>query len=155
MQKILIVEDDPTIIAALEQYLRTEGFDPASAGGEREALRKMDALSPELLLIDLSLSDGDGFAVCRAAKERGIPSVFLTASGDENSVVNGLELGADDYISKPYRPRELVSRIRSVLRRNGGGQSVVKLAASRSIRRKGSLRGTGSLCRSPPSSSGF
>ncbi|MBO6052210.1 MAG: response regulator transcription factor [Clostridia bacterium] len=127
MQKILIVEDDPAIITALEQYLRREEFDPVSVKGEREAVRLMDAVSPEILLIDLSLADGDGFSVCRAAKERGIPAVFLTASGDENSVVKGLDLGADDYISKPYRPRELVSRIRSVLRRNGKGQSVVKL----------------------------
>ena len=127
MQKILIVEDDPAIVTALEQYLRTEEFDPVSAKGEREAVRLMDAFSPELVLIDISLSEGDGFSVCRAAKERGIPSVFLTASGDENSVVEGLDLGADDYIAKPYRPRELVSRIRSVLRRNGKGQSVVKL----------------------------
>ncbi|MBO7403832.1 MAG: response regulator transcription factor [Clostridia bacterium] len=127
MQKILIVEDDPAIITALEQYLRREEFDPVSVKGERDAVRLMDAVSPEILLIDLSLADGDGFSVCRAAKERGIPAVFLTASGDENSVVKGLDLGADDYISKPYRPRELVSRIRSVLRRNGKGQSVVKL----------------------------
>lgn len=127
MQKILIVEDNTTIITALEQYLRTEEFDPVSAAGEREAVRLMDAFSPELVLIDISLADGDGFSVCRKAKERGIPAVFLTASGDENSVVEGLDLGADDYISKPYRPRELVSRIRSVLRRNGKGQSVVRL----------------------------
>ena len=127
MQKILIVEDDPAIVSALEQYLRGEEFDPVSAAGEREAIRMMDAAAPELLLIDLSLADGDGFAVCRAAKERGIPSIFLTASGDENSVVRGLDLGADDYIAKPYRPRELLSRIRSVLRRRGKGQSVVKI----------------------------
>ncbi len=129
MHKILIVEDDPAIVSALEQYLRTEGFDPVSARGEREALRLMSGASPELVLIDISLSDGDGFSVCREAKDRGIPSVFLTASGDENSVVEGLDIGADDYIAKPYRPRELVSRIRSVLRRNDKGQSIVKLGS--------------------------
>ena len=129
MQKILIVEDDPAIVSALEQYLRGEALDPVAASGEREALRLMDAVSPGLLLIDLSLADGDGFSVCRAAKERGIPSIFLTASGDENSVVRGLDLGADDYIAKPYRPRELLSRIRSVLRRSGKEQSAVKLGA--------------------------
>ena len=127
MQKILIVEDDPAIVSALEQYLRGEELDPVAASGEREAIRLMDAVSPGLLLIDLSLADGDGFSVCRAAKERGIPSIFLTASGDENSVVRGLDLGADDYIAKPYRPRELLSRIRSVLRRSGKEQSAVKL----------------------------
>ena len=129
MQKILIVEDDPAIVSALEQYLRGEELDPVAASGEREAVRLMDAVSPGLLLIDLSLADGDGFSVCRAAKERGIPSIFLTASGDENSVVRGLDLGADDYIAKPYRPRELLSRIRSVLRRSGKEQSAVKLGA--------------------------
>ena len=89
MQMILIVEDDPAIVTALEQYLRTEEFDPVSAKGEREAVRLMDSFSPELVLIDISLSEGDGFSVCREAKARGIPSVFLTASGDENSVVEG------------------------------------------------------------------
>ena len=145
MQRILIVEDDRAIIAALEQYLRTEDFDPVSATGEREAVRLMDAFSPELVLIDISLAEGDGFSVCRCAKERGIPAVFLTASGDENSVVEGLDLGADDYISKPYRPRELVSRIRSVLRRNGKGQRVVKLGGVSVDTDKGTVKKDGEV----------
>ena len=74
--------------------------------------------------MDLTLSEGNGFGVCAAAKQRGLPVIFLTASADENSVVSGLDMGADDYIAKPFRPRELVSRIRSVLRRYSNSQTV-------------------------------
>ena len=125
MQKILLVEDDTAIIRALEEYLRGEGFDTVCVSGEQEAIRVMERGGIDLLLIDIALADGNGFGVCRAAKEHGLPSIFLTASGDENSVVRGLDIGADDYISKPFRPRELVSRIRSVLRRSGKVQSTV------------------------------
>lgn len=80
-----------------------------------------------MLLIDISLADGNGYAVCAAAKEKSPAAViFLTASGDEYSVVTGLDMGADDYINKPFRPRELVSRIRSVLRRTGKSQKLLK-----------------------------
>lgn len=80
-----------------------------------------------MLLIDISLADGNGYAVCAAAKEKSTAAViFLTASGDEYSVVTGLDMGADDYINKPFRPRELVSRIRSVLRRTGKSQKLLK-----------------------------
>lgn len=127
MHKILIVEDDVTIIRALEAYLRGEGFETFAVSTEREALAGMEPGAVDLLLVDISLAEGSGFAVCGAAKERGLPVIFLTASGDENSVVRGLDMGADDYIAKPFRPRELVSRIRSVLRRSGKTTSVVNL----------------------------
>lgn len=127
MKKILIVEDDATIIRTLEEYLRAESFDTVAVSDQQKAVSAMERENVDLLLLDISLADGDGFAVCRAAKEAGLPVIFLTASGDENSVVQGLDLGADDYISKPFRPRELLSRIRSVLRRNGKTQSVVTL----------------------------
>ena len=84
----------------------------------------------DLLLVDLSLSDGSGFGVCAAAKGLDLPVIFVTASGDEGSVVAGLDMGADDYIAKPFRPRELVSRVKSVLRRCGS-QSVLSLGALR------------------------
>ena len=87
----------------------------------------MAAAQPDLALVDISLAEGNGFAVCAEAKRLGIPVIFLTASGDEYSVVAGLDMGADDYIAKPFRPRELVSRIRSVLRRTGKGRRVVTL----------------------------
>ena len=129
MPKILIVEDDITIIRTLEAYLLSEGFETVSVSGQRQALSALEKEIVDLLLLDISLAEGSGFAVCEAAKERGLPVIFLTASGDENSVVRGLDMGADDYIAKPFRPRELVSRIRSVLRRSGKTKRVVMLGS--------------------------
>ena len=129
MQKILIVEDDATIIRTLEEYLRTEGFDTVAVSDQQNAVSAMERENVDLLLLDISLAEGNGFAVCKAAKEQGFPVIFLTASGDENSVVQGLDMGADDYIAKPFRPRELLSRIRSVLRRSGKTQSMVTLGS--------------------------
>ena len=129
MSKILIVEDDITIIRTLDAYLHSEGFETVSVSEEREALTAIVNENVDLLLLDISLAEGSGFAVCEAAKERRLPVIFLTASGDENSVVRGLDMGADDYIAKPFRPRELVSRIRSVLRRSGKTNSVVMLGS--------------------------
>ena len=116
MQKILLVEDDRTIIRSLEAFLSEEGFEVDSVSTQFEAENHMEE-GYALLLLDISLAQGSGFEVCRKAKEKGIPVIFLTASGDEMSVVKGLDMGADDYIAKPFRPRELVSRIRSTLRR--------------------------------------
>ncbi len=129
MSKILIVEDDISIIRTLDAYLHSEGFETVSISGEREALAVIENENVDLLLLDISLAEGSGFAVCEAAKGRGLPVIFLTASGDENSVVRGLDMGADDYIAKPFRPRELVSRIRSVLRRSGKTKRVVMLGS--------------------------
>ncbi len=129
MPKILIVEDDFTIIRTLEAYLFSEGFETVSVSGQRQALSALEKEIVDLLILDISLAEGNGFAVCEAAKERGLPVIFLTASGDENSVVRGLDMGADDYIAKPFRPRELVSRIRSVLRRSEKTNSVVMLGS--------------------------
>ena len=80
-----------------------------------------------ILLVDVSLSDGNGFLVCRMAKEKGLPVIFLTASSEENSVVRGFDNGADDYIAKPFRPRELISRINNVLRRYGDSSNEVMI----------------------------
>ena len=129
MSKILIVEDDITIIRTLDAYLHSEGFETVSVSEEREALTAIVNENVDLLLLDISLAEGNGFAVCEAAKGHGLPVIFLTASGDENSVVHGLDMGADDYIAKPFRPRELVSRIRSVLRRSGKTNSVAMLGS--------------------------
>lgn len=129
MQRIFIVEDEAAIIRALEEYLHIEGFDTDSVSGESEAMQYIKHENIDLVLLDISLCEGSGFNVCKAAKEHGLPVIFLTASGDENSVVRGLDMGADDYIAKPFRPRELVSRIRSVLRRSGKAQSVVALGS--------------------------
>ena len=129
MPKILIVEDDFTIIRTLEAYLLSEGFETVSVSGQRQAISALEKEIVDLLILDISLAEGNGFAVCEAAKGHGLPVIFLTASGDENSVVRGLDMGADDYIAKPFRPRELVSRIRSVLRRSGKTNSVVMLGS--------------------------
>ena len=127
MEKLLLVEDDPTLIRMLTSFLTTENFQITSATGQKAAAEAMEADRPDLALVDISLAEGNGFAVCANAKELGVPVIFLTASSDEFSVVTGLDMGADDYISKPFRPRELVSRIRSVLRRAGKRQSIITL----------------------------
>lgn len=118
MTKILLVEDDSQIAAYLGELLRAEGFDTQIAGSKKEAGECLLAQDFDLVLLDVSLPDGNGFSICAEVKRKyEIPVVFLTASGDEYSVVAGLDMGADDYIAKPFRPRELISRIRSVLRR--------------------------------------
>lgn len=118
MTKILLVEDDGQIAAYLGELLRAEGFDTQIAGSKKEASECLLVQAFDLVLLDVSLPDGNGFSICAEIKrEYEIPMIFLTASGDEYSVVAGLDMGADDYIAKPFRPRELISRIRSVLRR--------------------------------------
>ena len=130
MNKLLIVEDDAAIARSLAEFLRGEGFAVQTAPGQREAEALLGPGAFDLLLVDLSLSNGSGFGVCAAAKAFALPVIFVTASGDEGSVVAGLDMGADDYIAKPFRPRELASRVRSVLRRCGS-QSVVTLGPVR------------------------
>lgn len=126
MIKILLVEDDMSIVKTLSEILSKEGISVDYATGQASALEKIAETSYDLLLLDIFLADGNGFAVCSAAKAKAdTPVIFLTASGDEYSVVTGLDMGADDYIEKPYRPRELISRIKSVLRRYGKTQSII------------------------------
>ena len=120
MTKILLVEDDVTIIKNLTEFLNKEGFAVQNAKGQTKSLELMNYEKFDLVLLDVSLADGNGFAVCSSIKQNyDIPVIFLTASGDEYSVVTGLDMGADDYIAKPFRPRELISRIKNVLRRSG------------------------------------
>ena len=127
MTRILLVEDEPAIVSSLSEYLSSEGFSVDHADGMRGAMEKLENNSFQLVLLDVSLADGNGFSVCSAIKSRHeLPVIFLTASGDEASIVAGLDLGADDYIAKPFRPRELVSRIRNALRKYGAS-SVIAL----------------------------
>lgn len=127
MTKLLLVEDDTTIVENLQEFLTVEGFTVIAVPGQKQALEKLETESFDLVLLDISLSDGNGFAVCSYVKQNtDTPVIFLTASGDEYSVVSGLDMGADDYISKPFRPRELVSRIGVVLRRTGRAQAVLE-----------------------------
>lgn len=127
MERLLLVEDDSALIRTIRSFLTGEDFWVASVIGQSAAAKAMEEQPFDLALVDISLADGNGFSVCAEAKEHGIPVIFLTASGDEHSVVMGLDMGADDYIAKPFRPRELVSRIRGVLRRSGKRQSVARL----------------------------
>ena len=126
MSKLLLVEDDQSIVSSLSDYLGNEGFKIENAPGQKEAIEKLDNDQYDIALVDIQLSNGNGFSVCSAIKERGtMPVIFLTASDDEYSVVAGLDMGADDYISKPFRPRELLSRINSVLRRTKNTQNII------------------------------
>ena len=128
MKRIFLVEDDKEIAKNLVLLLRSEGFTVTHASTRGEALAKLAGNKFDLALIDISLPDGNGFTVCTEIKETGdIPVIFLTASGDEASVVTGLNMGADDYITKPFRPRELIARIRTALRKSGRSPSVVKI----------------------------
>lgn len=125
--QILLVEDDKMIVETLTEFLRGEDFEVSAVDGQAGALALVEERPFDLVLLDIALKDGNGYAVCRGIKElKDIPVIFLTASSDEFSVVTGLDLGADDYIGKPFRPRELVSRMKSVLRRCGKSQTVVK-----------------------------
>lgn len=128
MTKILLVEDDASIVENLTEYLAGEGYRVRSAPGQQAALELAAQERFDLVLLDVSLADGNGFTVCRAIKaDYHIPVIFLTASGDEYSTVAGFDVGADDYIAKPFRPRELLSRIKNVLRLTGGAGAVIRL----------------------------
>lgn len=128
MYRILLVEDDKNIIENLTEFLRREGFDIKHASGQSKALEILSENQFDLVLLDIMLADGNGFTTCSAIKsEYNIPVIFLTASGDEYSTVTGFELGADDYISKPFRPRELVSRIKNILRLTGNSGGITQI----------------------------
>jgi DNA-binding response OmpR family regulator len=116
---VVVVEDDPHISELVELYLRKDGFSVRRATTGTEALELVRRERPRLVLLDVGLpGELDGFAVCRAIRSEGdTPVVFLTAQGDEIDRVLGLELGADDYVTKPFSPRELVARVKAVLRR--------------------------------------
>lgn len=115
----MLVEDDKSIQVGLSYSLESEGYRVVSAGTVREALTHLNDEIFDLLMLDLSLPDGSGYEICRAARaSRQTPVIFLTASDEEMNVVMGLEMGADDYVTKPFRLRELLSRVKSVLRRN-------------------------------------
>ncbi len=116
---ILIVEDEPGIADTLQYALRTEGFEPVWCASAEAALTALAQRTPALVILDVGLPDMSGFELFKELRARvDVPVVFLTARGDEIDRVVGLELGADDYVAKPFSPRELVARVRSVLRRS-------------------------------------
>ena len=128
MIRILLVEDDKAIVENLTAFLVGEGYLVESASGQEQALNLLNQNSFNLALLDISLSDGNGFALCKAIKcSYSMPVIFLTASGDEYSTVTGFEIGADDFIAKPFRPRELLMRIKNILRLTGNADSTIKL----------------------------
>lgn len=145
MNTILLVEDDKAIVENLVEILKREGYRVENAKGQQEALELLPLFSFDLCLLDISLSEGNGFALCRAIKDKepDLPVIFLTASGDEYSVVAGFDMGADDYVKKPFRPMELLSRIKNVLRRSGKAQSVVEIRHLSVDTVKGTVRKSG------------
>lgn len=119
MKEILIVEDDKTISLGLEYYLTQEGFGVDVASTCREALARLQTQNYDILLLDCGLPDGSGFDLFQEIRKIStVPIIFLTAIDDEVSIVMGLDMGADDYITKPFKARELLSRIKNVLRRS-------------------------------------
>lgn len=118
MEKILLVEDDLNIINHLTSFLENEGYIITYANGQREAMDIIIKSHIDLILLDISLKEGNGFSLYNEIKAyKDIPIVFLTASQDEFSIITGLNLGADDYIPKPFKPRILLSRIQNILKR--------------------------------------
>ena len=119
-KSILLVEDEASIVQPLADALAREGFDPHVATTAAEAIELGRKLEPDLVLLDLMLPDGSGLDVCRELRRSSdVPIIMLTARGDEADRVVGLELGADDYVVKPFSAREVIARIRAVLRRAG------------------------------------
>jgi DNA-binding response OmpR family regulator len=120
-ERILVVDDDPTVAEVVGRYLAREGYEVSSVADGGSALELVRDLQPDLLILDLMLPGVDGLEVCRRARALApIPIIMLTARGREDDRVTGLELGADDYVAKPFSPRELTARVRSVLRRATG-----------------------------------
>ncbi len=117
---IMVVDDEPRLVSVVEAYLQQEGFDVATASNGQEALFVARESRPDLIILDVMMPDMDGYEFMRIHRsEAETPIILLTAKVEEDDKVIGLELGADDYVTKPFRPRELVARVRAVLRRSG------------------------------------
>jgi DNA-binding response OmpR family regulator len=143
MSHIFLVEDDKAIAKNLTLLLRAEGFAVTHAANQAAALKTFEGGKYDLAILDVSLPDGNGFAVCTAIRAvSAIPVIFLTASGDEASVVTGLNMGADDYVTKPFRPMELIARIKAALRKSGSAPSVINIGSLRIDTLSGTVRRT-------------
>ncbi|MBI3979684.1 MAG: response regulator transcription factor [Chloroflexi bacterium] len=120
--KILVVDDEPKLVEVVQAYLERDGFQVVVAGNGREALDRFHLARPDLVVLDLMLPEIDGLEVCRRLRrESNVPIIMLTARADDADELVGLELGADDYVTKPFSPRALLARVRAVLRRAGPG----------------------------------
>ena len=125
--KLLLVEDDISTVKNLTEFLQREGFEVYSCDRQKLAMELVEQHDFDIALLDISLAEGNGYSLCTSIRsKKDIPVIFVSASGDECSVVTGLDMGADDYIAKPFRPRELLSRIHSVLRRRGKTRVVLE-----------------------------
>jgi DNA-binding response OmpR family regulator len=119
MTTVLVVDDEPIVRDVVVRYLQRDGFDTLEAADGETAQRLIEQDAPELVVLDVMLPGTDGLALCRWIRSRGqLPVIMLTARGDEADRIVGLELGADDYVTKPFSPRELAARVRTVLRRS-------------------------------------
>ena len=124
-ETILVVEDEDAIASFVAAYLRKDGFDVLATASGREALGLVKSRQPSLVILDLMLPDLDGMEVCRRIRETGdLPILMLTARDDDLDKIAGLDAGADDYLTKPFNPRELVARVKAVLRRSQGERDV-------------------------------
>ncbi len=122
MTTILVVDDEPNILALAKLYLEQEGYNVEGVGNGSDALNKINTIKPSLVVLDLMLPDIDGFEVCRQIRKKSdVPVLMLTARKEDVDKIVGLELGADDYITKPFNPRELVARVKAILRRYKAG----------------------------------
>lgn len=118
MPKVLVVDDEPNIIELVKLYLEREGYQVEGVANGHDALSRLSSTSPDLVVLDLMLPDIDGFEVCRQIRTKGdVPILMLTARKEDIDKIVGLELGADDYLTKPFNPRELVARVKAILRR--------------------------------------
>lgn len=123
--KILVVDDDPQIRDVLGVALTRAGFQTVMANDGAEGLRHAETAEPDLAVLDIGLPEMDGLELCKAIRRNGdLPIIFLTARDDEVDRILGLELGGDDYVTKPFSPRELVARVRAILKRSGGSVAV-------------------------------
>ena len=121
-KRVLVVDDEMQIGEALCAYLERDGFSASVATSVAQAQHEIESNRPDLLVLDITLPDGSGLDLLRGLNERNIPTILLTARGEEIDRVVGLEMGADDYITKPFSPREVVARVRAVLRRTEEGK---------------------------------
>ena len=125
--KILFVEDEPSLAMIVKDSMEMEGFEVIHCADGEDGLQKYVQQQPDLIILDIGMPEMDGLEVCRAVrKESQVPILFLTAQGDEIDRVVGLELGADDYVAKPFSPRELIARVRAILKRSAPGTVTTK-----------------------------
>ncbi len=136
-KRILVIEDDPDIVEVLRYNLKREGYEVLTAESGEDGLSLARAHAPDLVLLDLMLPGMEGLQVCRTLKDeaatKGVPVVMMTAKSEDADIVTGLEMGADDYITKPFSPRVLIARVRAVLRRpssnDGADEQVIRVGS--------------------------